>query len=50
MAHELAHAIGTAQADVIAKYNTAEKFSSARCMGEGEAIYYEFKVWQELSA
>lgn len=56
LAHELGHATGSHQADAVNanswlifdKYQNANEYSKARMRGEGEAIYYEMKVAQEL--
>lgn len=49
LAHELGHAVGKFQTlDIEPTHQTAQAFSDARRIGEGEAIFYEFKVAHEL--
>lgn len=56
LAHELGHAVGLYQAEspnsshflLFEKYNTARDYANARERGEGEAIYYEVTVGEEL--
>lgn len=48
LAHELGHATGQFQAENVHSYKTAEDYSKARMRGEGEAMYYEFIVSEEL--
>lgn len=49
LAHELGHATGKFQAEnTYDAYQSAQSFSDARRIGEGEAIFYEFKVGNEL--
>lgn len=48
LAHELGHATGKFQPLGPTSYSSAKEYANARHKGEGEAIYYEVKVAQEL--
>lgn len=49
LSHELGHAIGQFQTfDIKPEHQSAQSYSDARRIGEGEAIFYEFKVAHEL--
>lgn len=52
VAHELAHSSGSVYQAALKRtldsYSNALDYANSRAMGEGEALYYEFKVAQEL--
>lgn len=52
LAHELTHSSGSHYQEALKRkltsYADALDYANSRAMGEGEALYYEFKVAQEL--